>query len=83
VGLSAQKRRQNVRGSFSLSPDVAVPMGSRLVLIDDVRTTGSTVSACVDVLKALRPSRIEVVTLATELSRETMEALGIDDELGS
>jgi ComF family protein len=77
VRLSARERRVNVRGTFSLNPAFSVPAGARLVIVDDVRTTGATIAACVDVVRTLRPRRIDVVTLAAELSRDVMDDLGL------
>jgi len=77
VGLSANARRTNVRGTFSLAEEFAVPQGSRIALVDDVRTTGATIAACVDALRSFRPRRIDVVTLAAELPRSVMEDLGL------
>jgi len=42
-----QKRRKNVEGAFSCAEDAA---GLRILLVDDVRTTGSTACACADAL---------------------------------
>jgi ComF family protein len=78
VGLSARERRDNVRGSFSLNPEVVIHPGARIVLVDDVRTTGATLSACVEVVRAIRPRRIDVVTLAAELPGEVMRDLGLE-----
>lgn len=77
VGLGGRDRRINVRGAFSLDPKQAFPPGARVVLVDDVRTTGATVSACADTLGTLRPARIDVVTFAKELTFDIEQYLGI------
>ncbi len=45
----AKQRLKNVEGAFSALPEV---MGQRVLLVDDVRTTGSTAAACAKALKA-------------------------------
>jgi ComF family protein len=49
IELNAAERRVNVQGAFQAAPRVA---GTRLLLIDDVCTTGATMDACGIALKA-------------------------------
>jgi len=48
-GLSAKEREQNLRGAFELNGDVKEKI---ILLIDDVMTTGTTVSVCSKILAA-------------------------------
>ena len=66
VGLGQQKRRQNVAGAFrctsaSLSRQLA---GRRVLLIDDVCTTGATIEACAAPLLAAGARSIWGLVLA-------------------
>lgn len=45
VGLSRARRAVNLRDAFATEPGVSVT-GLRIVLIDDVRTTGATLAEC-------------------------------------
>jgi ComF family protein len=48
-GLDAEDRQKNIKGSFEV-PDRSKIEGKRILLIDDVMTTGATVSECAKVL---------------------------------
>jgi predicted amidophosphoribosyltransferase len=76
VSLSATERCENVRDAFVYQvserrySDVAVS-GRRVLVIDDVCTTGSTLEACSLALKAAGASTVWGFTLARAIYRES------------
>lgn len=69
VGLGAVARQDNVRGAFAVTPDGKSDVfGRRLVLVDDVYTTGATVSAATRVLMRAGAAEVTVLTFARALS---------------
>ena len=66
TGLSVAARRENLRSAFEVVKPDAV-RGRRIVLVDDVMTTGATLSACARALK--RAGAVQVMGLA--LARAT------------
>lgn len=68
VGLSKTARQDNVRGAFTLAPNQDDKVfGQRIVLIDDVYTTGATVSAAARLLKRKGAAEVNVLTFARVL----------------
>lgn len=64
--LSGQQRRQNLKGCFQLTR-AGLLTGKKILLVDDVFTTGSTINECSRVLRREKPKRIEVFTVARSL----------------
>ena len=62
-GLSLPERRRNVAGAFRAEP----ASSTRIVLVDDVYTSGATASAAASALRAAGARRVEVVTFARAL----------------
>lgn len=61
--LTAAQRVHNVRGVFSV-PWPRRVRGARIVLVDDVMTTGATVNECARMLRAAGAASVMVVTVA-------------------
>ncbi len=65
VGLSKPQRADNVQGAFQVPPEQkAAVAGRRLVLIDDVLTSGATVDACARALLRAGAAHIDVLVFA-------------------
>lgn len=63
AGLSNARRRENVAGAFRVKKPQKVA-GRRILLIDDVMTTGATASACALALKRAGASSVTLLALA-------------------
>ena len=64
--LPAANRLANLAGAFRCATRSDV-RGRRVLLVDDVVTTGATVSACADTLAEVGASRISVLAFARDL----------------
>ncbi|MCW5322825.1 ComF family protein [Verminephrobacter aporrectodeae subsp. tuberculatae] len=65
IGLSRARRLRNLRGAFALHPAQAAALhGQRLLLLDDVMTTGATLHAASLVLRAAGAAQITALVLA-------------------
>lgn len=63
AGLSNTARRRNVSAAFRCRRPDAIA-GKRILLIDDVMTTGSTAAACATALKRAGAARVALLTVA-------------------
>jgi ComF family protein len=78
IGLSRHQRRENMRGAFAVSSPEQIA-GREVLLVDDVFTTGTTVSECARVLRRAGASKVFVATVARTLKAEAQHALqGLD-----
>ena len=59
VELTATERRENVAGAF----EARGPMEGRVLLVDDVMTTGATLNECARVLKVNGTRKVHTLTL--------------------
>ncbi|HEY3962784.1 MAG TPA: double zinc ribbon domain-containing protein [Gaiellaceae bacterium] len=66
TGLPLAARQQNVRGAFAAAAPTPGPP-RRVILVDDVYTTGATASAAATALRAGGAEEVYVVTLARAL----------------
>ncbi len=63
IELSAAERRVNVKGAFSVKKTECIA-GKRVLLLDDVMTTGSTMDECAKELKKAGATTVIAVTVA-------------------
>ena len=65
IGLSRPQRASNVQGAFKVaSAGQALIAGRRVILIDDVLTSGATVDACARALLRAKAAAVDVLVFA-------------------
>jgi ComF family protein len=65
IGLSRAQRASNVQGAFKVAADrMADIQGRRIILVDDVLTTGATADACARALLRGKAVQVDVLTFA-------------------
>lgn len=74
--LTATERRENVRGAFRANADVR---GKRILLIDDVVTTGSTICECAGELLRQGAQRVALYTFCATGGKALVDT---EDRLG-
>lgn len=60
---NAEKRKQNVKNVYAALPDAPI-RGKRVLLVDDIVTTGATLGACAEVLRKSGADSVCAATLA-------------------
>lgn len=63
VGLTFAARAENVRGAFALMRGAKIS-GAKLLLVDDVKTTGATLNECAKVLRRAGANTVHAAVIA-------------------
>jgi ComF family protein len=74
IGLSRHQRRENIRGAFVAAKPSEVA-GREVLVVDDVFTTGTTVSECARILRRAGASKVYVATVARTLKTEAQHGI--------
>lgn len=72
IGLTRPQRIENIRGAFRV-PHLNRVAGRRVLLVDDVLTTGTTASECARVLRKAGAEKVWVATVARTLKDSGFE----------
>ncbi|MEJ5297905.1 MAG: phosphoribosyltransferase family protein [Armatimonadota bacterium] len=67
VGLSREERLKNARKIYTLSRDADSVSGRRVLVVDDVVTTGATATAVAELLRSAGASGVRLLALARNL----------------
>jgi ComF family protein len=73
TGLTTHQRRENMRGAFAVAQPEAV-RGQEVLVVDDVVTTGATVSECARVLLRAGATKVWVASVARTLKASAQHA---------
>jgi competence protein ComFC len=71
VGLTVSQRRENVHNAYQADPKLV--KRKSVLIMDDVATTGSTISACTEALLCAGAQEIYVLTIARALSHHSLD----------
>jgi ComF family protein len=69
VGLDSDARSANVEGAFRATPETVT--GRRVLIVDDLFTTGATIVACHEALTSAGAERTYAVTIARARGRRS------------
>ena len=72
--LTAKERRENLKGVFAVADKTAIK-GKRILLVDDVITTGATVNECSAVLKKAGATKVSSLTACITIYKPEGETL--------
>lgn len=71
VGLNVSQRRENVRNAYQADPKTV--KRKSILIMDDVATTGSTISGCTEALLSAGVHEVFVLTIARALSHHSLD----------
>ena len=71
VGLTVDQRCKNVHDAYQADPKIVT--GRSILIMDDVATTGSTISACSEALLSAGAGNIYVLTIARALPHHGLD----------
>lgn len=71
VGLNPSQRRENVQNAYQADPNVVKQKS--VLIMDDVATTGSTISACTQALLDAGAREVYVLTIARALAHHGLD----------
>lgn len=71
VGLSISQRNENVQDAYQADPKVVA--NKSVLIMDDVATTGSTISACTAALHSAGAKDVYVLTIARALPHHSLD----------
>ena len=71
VGLSVSQRHKNVHDAYQADPGAV--QGKSILIMDDVATTGSTISACTAALLSVGARDVYVLTIARALPHHGLD----------
>jgi predicted amidophosphoribosyltransferase len=71
VGLTAPQRSENVQDAYQASPQILKQ--KNILLMDDVATTGSTISASTQAALSAGAQEVYVLTIARALSHHSLD----------
>ena len=64
--LSAVERRENIKGALGIRPGAEAVRGRHILLVDDIFTTGATLTECARVLHQAGAQSVTVLVLASD-----------------
>ena len=71
VGLSVSQRRENVQNAYEANRKIVERKS--ILIMDDVATTGSTISACTEVMLSAGAQDVYVLTIARALPHHSLD----------
>jgi len=73
VKMTRKERYENTKYAFAAGPDAAKIFGKRAIIVDDICTTGATMTACASILKSVAAKEIWGITAASRQGKENNE----------